>query len=509
MNLLILGAGFMQKPAIESAKKLGYKTIVFDGNNNACCKNICDEFYHIDLKDTEAIVAKAVEIHEKSALEAVFTAGTDFSFAVASVAKACNLLSHSVESAKNASDKIRMRSCFSKFGVSSPNFIEFNATMARKTLDEFIEKHGFPLVVKPCDNMGGRGCRLVRTNGELESALNEAIKQSKTSRAIVEQYMHGPEFSIDALVANNEVTITGFADRHIFFPPYFIEMGHSMPTNIDEQNYNKLIKTFVDGIHALGLTHGAAKADIKLTKNGPMIGEIAGRLSGGYMSGWTYPLASGLNLTKQALLIALGKEPVELLAKRTEIKKLSSNTCRVYDYLCNKHCIERAWLTIPGKIKNTTVKEDVENLILPRLFPNNIGCFPTNNVEKAGNILITSDSRENAEKKVHDFLKTVYLELDDTELTKEFLEMPLNTEFPPSAFSLPCEVYDFIEKNANFATETLPEFLQEYTFYTDWHGITLKESFEIIQKVKPHKKICIKSLIRGGIQGALFSKVKK
>ncbi len=509
MNVLILGAGFMQKPAIESAKELGCKVIVFDGNNNACCKNICDEFYHIDLKDTDAIVATAIEIHKKSSLQAVFTAGTDFSFAVASVAKACNLLGHSEVAAKNASDKIRMRSCFSKFGVSSPDFIEYAKNSAKSELDSFVEKQGFPLVVKPCDNMGGRGCRLVRTNIELETALNEAIKQSKTSRAIVEQYMEGPEFSIDALVVNNEVTITGFADRHIYFPPYFIEMGHSMPTNIDAENYNKLIKTFVDGIHALGLTYGAAKADIKLTKNGPMIGEIAGRLSGGYMSGWTYPLASGLNLTKQALLIALGKEPVELLEKRIEIKELSSNTCRVYDYPCEKHCIERAWLTIPGKIKTSTVKEDVENLILPRLFPNSVGRFPTNNVEKAGNIVITSDSREKAERKVHDFMKTVYLELDDTSSTKEFLAMPLNTEFPPSAFKLPCEVYDYIEKNADFSTETLPDFLQEYAFYTDWNGITVKESFEIIQKIKPHKKICINSLIRGGIQGALFSKEKK
>ena len=506
MNVLILGAGFMQKPAIESAKSLGYNTIVFDGNNSACCKNICDEFYHIDLKNTDAIVAKAVEIHAKSPLQAVFTAGTDFSFAVASVAKACNLQSHSVDAAKNASDKILMRSCFSKYDVPSPEFIEFSKNTTQDELNRFVEKQGFPIVVKPCDNMGGRGCRLVRTHDELQTAIKDAINQSKTSRAIIEQYMHGPEFSIDALVANNEVTVTGFADRHIYFPPYFIEMGHSMPTNIDAENYNALIKTFVAGIKALGLTHGAAKADIKLTKNGPMIGEIAGRLSGGYMSGWTFPLASGLNLTKQALLLALGKEPVELLANRTEIKNLSTDF-RVYDYACTKHCIERAWLSIPGTIKRSSVEENIENLILPRLFPNDIAHFPTNNVEKAGNIIMTANSREEAEKSVHDFIKTVYLELDATPVTKEFLSMPLNTEFPPSAFLLPNDVYNQLEKNADFTTDCMPEFLHEYENIADWNGITLKESFDIIKQYAPGKKIKIKSLIRGGIQGALFSKI--
>ena len=55
----------------------------------------------------------------------------------------------------------------------------------------------------------------------------------------MEEYMEGPEFSIDALVYDGTMTITGFADRHIFFPPYFIEMGHTMPTRISKDKYNE------------------------------------------------------------------------------------------------------------------------------------------------------------------------------------------------------------------------------------------------------------------------------
>lgn len=36
-SCLILGAGLMQNPAILSAKQLGYKTFVIDGNPNAIC----------------------------------------------------------------------------------------------------------------------------------------------------------------------------------------------------------------------------------------------------------------------------------------------------------------------------------------------------------------------------------------------------------------------------------------------------------------------------------------
>ncbi len=505
MTVLILGAGFMQKPAIESAKELGYKTIIFDGNENAYCKDICDSFFVIDLKDTEALVKKATEIHQITPLSAVFTAGTDFSFAVARIANACNLLSHTEQAAKNASDKILMRSCFSKKNVPSPNFMEFSCTTSQKNIAQFLEKNEFPIVVKPCDNMGGRGCRLVRTKKELASAIDDAMQNSKTQRAIVEQYMEGPEFSIDALVCNNEITITGFADRHVYFPPYFIEMGHSMPTMINTKDYNALIKTFVEGIIALGLHHGAAKADIKLTKNGPMIGEIAGRLSGGYMSGWTFPLASDLNLTKQGLLIALGKNPTELEHGRVEIKDIVVRNYRIFDYPCKRHCVERAWVSIPGKIKRSNVIEDLDNFVFPRVTRGMNVKFPMNNVEKAGNIIAVSQTREAAEKITHEYIKNVYLELEHTQETKIFLDTDLSIDYPPNAYVLPKSIYKELIENPNVESSVLPSFLKDYASVCDWNGITLEEAFEILTILNPGKPVKLKALIRGGIQGALFS----
>ena len=54
-NILILGAGLMQKPAILSAKELGFRCCVIDADENAICVNLADEFQKIDLKDKEKI----------------------------------------------------------------------------------------------------------------------------------------------------------------------------------------------------------------------------------------------------------------------------------------------------------------------------------------------------------------------------------------------------------------------------------------------------------------------
>ena len=205
--------------------------------------------------------------------------------------------------------------------------------------------------------MGGRGCRLIRTEGELTPAVTHAIENSRTHRAIFEDYMEGAEFSIDSVVYNGTLTITGFADRHIFYPPYFIEMGHSLPSKCEPKIKNELIATFALGIKALGLTCGVAKADIKYTKNGPMIGEIAARLSGGYMSGWTFPYASGMNLTEEALKIAVGKEPDYLLSNRVSLPwqphesvKGKAQPFELYEITNTLVSAERAWLSIPGTV---------------------------------------------------------------------------------------------------------------------------------------------------------------
>ena len=54
------------------------------------------------------------------------------------------------------------------------------------------------------------------------------VESSRTGTIILERYMEGPEYSIDAVVYNGTLTVTGFADRHIYYPPYFIETGHTL-----------------------------------------------------------------------------------------------------------------------------------------------------------------------------------------------------------------------------------------------------------------------------------------
>jgi len=279
MTVFILGAGVMQIPAIRTARELGWYVAAADGNDRAPGAALADDFRHVDLKDLEGLEAAARAVREAHGLDAVFTAGTDFSAAVAWLSGRLGLPGIPHEVALRASDKLRMRAAFGAAGVPSPRF----ACLRRgddPALTVAASGLALPLVVKPADNMGARGCRLARTEAELSEACSDALPHSRSGQAIVEEYMDGPEFSLDAIVVDGEVRLRGFADRNICFSPYFVELGHTMPSAYPKEVLDEVLRVFEAGVKALGLTRGAAKGDIKYCpgRGRAYVGEIAARL---------------------------------------------------------------------------------------------------------------------------------------------------------------------------------------------------------------------------------------
>ncbi|GHV96113.1 hypothetical protein AGMMS50293_24330 [Spirochaetia bacterium] len=538
-RIIILGAGVMQGPAISIAKEIGLFTIVLDGSASAPCISLADQFEQIDLKDKEGIEDFARSLQNSGGLGGIMTAGTDFSATVAWVAEKLGLPGIPYEAALNASDKSRMRSCFKKAGLPSPEFITISGTADVETLNL---PGPFPLVIKPVDNMGGRGCRRLDSMGEFREAAADALRFSRSGRAIVESFMEGPEFSVDAIVFHGEITICGLADRHIFFPPYFIEMGHTMPTAIEPEKQEALLETFRAGIHALGLmgegSIGAAKGDIKLTPRGPMIGEIAARLSGGYMSGWTYPYASGAEPIRAAILAAVGRRPEGHIP------------------LKNWTSAERAFISIPGTVKSITGIEEarhhphIQDLFL-RICEGGKVSFPENNVSKCGNLISAAPTREAAVQAAENAARSILIRLDSADPeTAAFLSIKSPDEqapdgaapkatprFPPDAFPLPPELRAALSLLPDPCNEGVkpqksqPGELALYPFpeftvspLKDYAGRTVAETLQAIQtltgyslhetpiknsEITDNKTIRLgrsfwTALIRGGYQGAVY-----
>ncbi len=514
-RILILGGGIMQVPAINLAKGMGLSVIVADGKSDVPGRKIADYFEQVDLKDHRGMIETALRYKKDGGLDGVFTAGTDFSLTVAMVAEAAELPGIPVEAAVNASNKGRMREVLQGAGIPVPRFMEISDP---EELDECSDigpgnNLVFPLVVKPVDNMGSRGIRRVDSCSELKEAALKAFGYSSSGRIIVEEYLSGPEYSLDALVYDGEVHICGVADRHIFFPPYFVEMGHTIPSGSEPYVIEEVMDVFKRSIAAVGITEGAAKGDIKWSGDRAFVGEIAARLSGGYMSGWTYPYSSGIEVTRSAIRIALGLPPEDLTP------------------VVERTAAERALISIPGEVADIHGRDEPFSLggvkhVFIRVSSGDSVSFPTNNVEKCGNCIAVSDSRKDAVFLAEEGCRRIFIRLKPgTEETEEFL-FSGREGWIPDAFTLTLRenaaALDSLEpvcsgNSRAVRIPVLPASGDETS--RDWHGKSFSEAFDEVLKItgcsvygtgdEPEGvlpgKLFYRAFLRGSVQGGVWA----
>lgn len=379
-HLLIIGGGVFQVPAIKTAKSMALKVVVTDYNPEAEGMLLADYPIEVSTRNINLTVNIAKQFHRSCPLDGVMTVGTDASQTVAAVADALNLPGIPFEVAERATDKIKMRQVLKEKGVPVP---DFRPIWTLEECQQAIQDMPLPLVIKPCDNMGARGVRKIERLDDLISAFREAKEASISGKLILEEFMEGPELSLDALVFEGSIHITGVADRIIERAPYFVEIGHTLPSALPEKQQSRAVAVFKQAIFALGIDIGAAKGDIKITPEGPKIVEIAARLSGGWMSAYTYPLSTGVNLYKAAIQIALGETPTDLKPKTSLVSA------------------ERSLLPPPGKILSIQGVEEarkikgVKEIILMK-EAGDMAEEPRSNLGKVGYVITVGKTREEA-----------------------------------------------------------------------------------------------------------------
>lgn len=471
-TVLVLGAGIMQGPSLRIARSMGWRTVAADANPDAPCRSLADRFALVDLKDRDGMLALARSLREGEGLDAVFTSGTDFSTTVSHVCEQLGLPCVPLAAAERATDKHLMRRALRAAGVPCPGSVLYDGTGDPAAIAGSLHP---PLVVKPADSMGSRAVRRVDADVELGEACRAAIAVSRSGRAVIEEYMDGPELSLDAIVRRGRVTVCGVADRIIRFPPFFVEMGHTMWTSLPETDRRSVETVFTDGIRALGIDDGAAKGDIKLTSRGPMVGEIAARLSGGYMSGWTFPLASGVEVTRAALRVAAGLEPGDLVPVR------------------HWTSAERAFISMPGIVRSVEGVGEARAIggvgeVFVLTGAGRRVVFPSSNVEKAGNVISAHESRDEAVAAAEHAAARIVVRLEPgNEATDEFLFGDAS-RCPHPAFALgrdddrsalaamPAFAGDpgVARAGAPITVLALPGLPRETA--RDWHGLTMAEA---------------------------------
>jgi biotin carboxylase len=308
-GIIIVGAGIMQIPAIFTAKKMGLFVIATDRNPDALGFRFCDCPVVLNTKDVERHVDFAAKNRNKYNIRAVFS-GADDAITVAAISNAIGLKGITNEVAELSNNKAKMKERWLRDGIPTP-YGEEVATL--KEAKRVLKKVGFPAMVKAVDNAASRGSRKIAYLEELPDALEKAIAASRSHTALIEEYVFGDEQSVETIVYQGKHYHCGMADRQFGFHPYHIETAHVDPSELSDEIQERIYDVVDAAADSLGIDLGPAKADMILTPQGPMVLELPARLSGGFHSQYTTPLATGRDPIRAVMEISLGRDLDESL----------------------------------------------------------------------------------------------------------------------------------------------------------------------------------------------------
>ena len=302
-RILIIGASILQLPAIRKAKELGLYVGVVDYNPNAVGVPYADEFFCVSTIDEEGVYQAAKDF----GADGIMTLATDMP--MRSVAYACGKLGLTgirYESAVKATDKGEMIRAFEEHGVEHPWYYILAAADDVSRLGDRII---YPCITKPTDNSGSRGVMLVNSREELEDALSYSRENGRTGSVIVEEYMTGPEVSVEVMVLGGVPHVLQITDKLTTGAPHFVEMGHTQPSRLPKKDLEKIRDLACRAAKAVGITDGPAHVEIILTGSGPKMVELGARMGGDCITTHLVPLSTGVDMIRATIELSLGKQP--------------------------------------------------------------------------------------------------------------------------------------------------------------------------------------------------------
>ena len=166
---------------------------------------------------------------------------------------------------------------------------------------------GFPCVVKPTNQCASRGVTIAYHMHELITAVAKAFRYSND--ILCEQYLEGTEHNAEIIFHSTYMNIS---DRYFsLVPGVALEVGHLNPTKLPPHRITQIITMMSQTANALGVDWGAFKCDVLVPyEDGeiPKILECTTRLSGGFDSTHTVPLARGVYPVQTMIEVATGQE---------------------------------------------------------------------------------------------------------------------------------------------------------------------------------------------------------
>ena len=306
-KLLVLAAGLLQVPIIKRAHEMGYYVIAADGNpkavglqyaDKAICANIVSEDVMLEIARNEHVDGV---IHPCSEVSMNVMGRINDDLHLAGVTR---------QQALVATNKHLMREAFRKGNAPSP--VSYLAEDAEDAWRYFQNDFDTNAILKPSRNSGSRGIAKVEkgvSKTEFVELYNIALAESRDNSVIIEQFIEGPEFSVEIIVWKGNINVLTVTDKKTTEAPHFVELGHNQPSCFPEETVTIIKDAAVRGVKALGVDKCACHAEVKVQNGKAYLMEIGARMGGDFISTVLTRLSTGIDMVAAAINCALNIEP--------------------------------------------------------------------------------------------------------------------------------------------------------------------------------------------------------
>lgn len=309
-KILILGGSAQQVVAIETAKKLGYYTVLCDYLSDNPGQFVADKYYNVSTTDVEAVYKVAREEQVSGILA---YASDPAALPAAIVCERLGLPTNPVKTVEILGLKYSWRKFLHDNGFACPKAASFSPAISKSDFSDLVGRFTFPIVIKPTDSSGSKGVSVLDNLNSLSQAIQWADSYSRNKILIVEEFItRGFPFVIggDIFVWNGRIVLLGemscMREKH---GSGLIPIGKKKPSGLNDFQRKKVLDELQRLITMLNIHFGEMNIEILIDQNDNVHFLELGPRAGGNMIPLQLSDAWGVDLVKANILAAMGKDP--------------------------------------------------------------------------------------------------------------------------------------------------------------------------------------------------------
>ena len=307
-KILLLGGSNQQIIAIETAKKMGYYTILCDYLEDNPGQHYADKFYLASTNDKD----KILEIAKKEKIDGIMAYASDPAAPTAAyVGEKLHLPGNPYKSVEILCNKDKFRKFLRNNNFNTPK-AEGYSDIDKAFNDIKNDVFKFPIIVKPVDSSGSKGVGKINKGDDIKEKLAYAMSFSRSKRIIVEEFVekYGYQIAGDGMSLDGKLVFRSFANDH-FNPKCinpFVPISASFPYNMPKDIHKKIhgeIQRLISLLHMKNCTYNF---DMRIDKdNNVYLMEVAPRDGGNYIP-QIIKYGTGVDLVEYSIKCAMGEK---------------------------------------------------------------------------------------------------------------------------------------------------------------------------------------------------------